>query len=52
MAWWNRFGYHDDPLPRYFSAAEWVMQGWWETHAEAQPGPVVNDVSHLDGGKA
>ncbi|WP_082663853.1 MULTISPECIES: extracellular solute-binding protein [unclassified Guyparkeria] len=52
MAWWNRFGYHDDPLPRYFSAAEWVMSSWWETHAEAQPGPVVNDVSHLDGGKA
>ena len=52
MAWWNRFGYHDQPLPRYFSATEWVMRSWWATHAEAQPGPVVNDVSSLDGGKA
>lgn len=50
LAWWNRFGYHDEPLPRYFSGAEWVMQTWWETHAEPQPGPVVNDVSSLNGG--
>lgn len=50
LAWWNRFGYHDDPLPRYFSGAEWVMRTWWETHAEPQPGPVVNDVSSLNGG--
>jgi len=49
LAWWNRFGYHDDPLPRYFGGAEWMLQTWWETHAEAQPGPVVNDVSHLEG---
>ncbi len=50
LAWWNRFDYHDEPLPRYFSGAEWVMQTWWETHAEPQPGPVVNDVSSLNGG--
>lgn len=52
LAWWNRFGYHDDPLPRYFSAAEWVMQSWWETHSQAQPGPVINEVSHLEGGSS
>ena len=47
LAWWNRFGYHDDPLPRYYSAMDWVLQTWWQTHDEAQTGPVVNDVTDL-----
>ncbi|MFW6041795.1 MAG: extracellular solute-binding protein [Guyparkeria sp.] len=47
MAWWNRFGYHDQPLPRYYSAMDWVLQTWWQTYPEAQTGPVVNDVTDL-----
>ncbi|MGM0517429.1 MAG: extracellular solute-binding protein [Pseudomonadota bacterium] len=49
LAWWNRFDYHDNPLPRYYSAMDWVLQTWWQTHELPQTGPVVNEVTELPG---
>ena len=45
LAWWNRFGYQDDPLPRFFNAHDWIVQTWWQTDKEAQSGPPVADIS-------
>lgn len=45
VAWWNRLAFHDQPLPKYFNAMDWILQTWWQTHAEPQTGPVVNDVT-------
>ncbi|HHQ69164.1 MAG TPA: ABC transporter substrate-binding protein [Halothiobacillaceae bacterium] len=46
LAWWNRFAYQDQPLPRFFNAHDWIVQTWWQTDTEAQPGPVVEDISN------
>lgn len=29
VVWWNRFE-HPEKLPKYYQAADWIVQTWWE----------------------
>ncbi len=36
LAWWDRFAYHDKPLPLYYDALPWVIQTWWQTRPNVE----------------